>query len=82
MVLNTLLLIQWWRTLLMMLFIARYIDRLHLLVLQIKMLSKYLKEDDGKYTSEGDIDGQGFSGRLVRAEANGTYGPRNFVHMY
>ena len=43
--------------------------------------AKYLKEDDGKYTSNGEIDEKGFAGRLVRAEANGTYGPRNFLHI-
>lgn len=41
----------------------------------------YLKTDDGKYTSNGEIDEQGFAGRLVRAEPNGTYGPRNFTHI-
>ena len=41
----------------------------------------YLKTDDGKYTSNGDIDGNGFAGRLIRAEPNGTYGPRNFTHI-
>ena len=41
----------------------------------------YLKTDTGKYTSNGEIDGNGFAGRLVRAEPNGTYGPRNFLHI-
>ena len=43
--------------------------------------AKYLKDDDGKYTSDGEIDEKGFAGRLVRAEANGTYVPRNFMHI-
>ena len=43
--------------------------------------AKYLREDAGKYTSDGEIDEEGFAGRLVRAEANGTYVPRNFMHI-
>ncbi len=59
---------------------ARHIDRTFVSFTD-EDAAKYLKEDDGKYTSDGEIDGQGFAGRLVRAEANGTYGPRNFTHI-
>ena len=33
------------------------------------------------YTTNGDRDEDGNFGRLLRAEANGTYVPRNFCHM-
>ena len=59
---------------------ARHIDRTFVSFTD-EAAAKYLKEDDGKYTSDGEIDEQGFAGRLVRAEANGTYGPRNFTHI-
>ena len=59
---------------------ARHIDRTFVSFTD-EDAAKYLKEDDGKYTSDGEIDEQGFAGRLVRAEANGTYGPRNFTHI-
>lgn len=33
------------------------------------------------YTSGGKLDNEGFSGRVVCAEPNGTYVPRNFCHI-
>ena len=33
------------------------------------------------YSANGDVDKDGNFGRLIRAEANGTYVPRNFCHI-
>tara|TARA_B100000902_G_C27289117_1_gene906155 strand:+ start:1212 stop:2234 length:1023 start_codon:yes stop_codon:yes gene_type:complete len=59
---------------------ARHIDRTFVSFTDDDA-AKYLRDDAGKYTSDGEIDEQGFAGRLIRAEANGTYGPRNFTHI-
>lgn len=36
---------------------------------------------DKGFTSSGKIDDEGFAGRIICAEPNGTYGPRNFCHV-
>ena len=41
--------------------------------------AEYLAEEG--YTVNGEEDSDGFCGRLVCAEPNGTYGPRNFGHI-
>ena len=37
--------------------------------------------ENGGYTSDGKLDKDGDFGRVIRAEANGTYIPRNFCHI-
>lgn len=41
--------------------------------------AQYLAEEG--YAVNGNVDSDGYIGRLVCAEPNGTYGPRNFCHI-